>query len=474
MAIQQQRNMTPEELSFFNRPENKPVRNPMDAALAMPVAQGGGMFPQILQGAQQLQQQQLGHGGGRSVKLDAYGRPRDFNAPVGLNWLEANGPGRASVQQRYAAMMPEDINAKAERGRQAVEAMKMLQGQQNDSVGPARWMGDGAGTLRTGMKDGQMVGFGTDTPQLAGLHQTPDHLPQRGGQMMTPVQTAIDQAGMAFFGPGEQMQPQQQAPAQAQPQAQAVPARQTAPQPSSPNQAVLGLTPDAPWQNFMPQEQQAQSPLDAVLGATPQADWTSFMPQGPQPVQPQNPIDTVTGLSPQADWNAFLPQEGKAQPNANVDLSPLPYIQSLLQKHGPSVLDFFNRQPGAQHGSVQTSAQTNPGAVDMVGRLLFGGFYPQAQASVQPPASPSPQSGIDQSLGWLKQKHAAGSQAGWNMTKTGAEALINGASALGQGWMDSMQPINDFRDWALFGEPYQSWGQRKAQEYQQRKATLGY
>lgn len=77
----------------------------------------------VMQQMQPMLNQLLGHHGGKSTRLNMDGTLKDMNAPSGLDWLEAHGPDRASVQARQQRLTQElggTTQQKAAQGRQAV------------------------------------------------------------------------------------------------------------------------------------------------------------------------------------------------------------------------------------------------------------------------------------------------------------------------------------------------------------------
>lgn len=141
---------------------------------------------QQLQGAiQQMQpmlKQILGHHAGKSTRLNMDGTLKDMNAPSGLDWLEAHGPDRASVQARQERLAQElrpegGLPWMAQQGAQAVEAQKQLQAMfpQSQPQVEQRWGGDDVGAASVAKKDGIPVGFSTNTPQAKKLHQFSPH-----------------------------------------------------------------------------------------------------------------------------------------------------------------------------------------------------------------------------------------------------------------------------------------------------------
>lgn len=105
--------------------KDKMVKKPKAVRPAQPPAAG------TLQQMQPMFNQAIFHKGNK--KLDMSGNLRDTNAPTGLDWLAKFGPNRPEVAERKLALGRElrpdgGINAMAEKGRGAVEAMKFLQG----------------------------------------------------------------------------------------------------------------------------------------------------------------------------------------------------------------------------------------------------------------------------------------------------------------------------------------------------------
>lgn len=77
----------------------------------------------VMQQMQPMLNQLLGQHGGKSTRLNMDGTIKDMNAPSGLDWLEAHGPDRASVQARQQRLTQElggTTQQKAAQGRQAV------------------------------------------------------------------------------------------------------------------------------------------------------------------------------------------------------------------------------------------------------------------------------------------------------------------------------------------------------------------
>lgn len=115
--------------------KDKTVKKPKAVKPAQPPAAG------TLQQMQPMFNQAIFHKGNK--KLDMSGNLRDTNAPTGLDWLEKFGPNRPEVAERRSALGRElrpdgGINAMAEKGRGAVEALKFLQGRGGEPTsGPA-------------------------------------------------------------------------------------------------------------------------------------------------------------------------------------------------------------------------------------------------------------------------------------------------------------------------------------------------
>lgn len=112
--------------------KDKTVKKPKAVRPAQPPAAG------TLQQMQQMFNQAIFHKGNK--KLDMSGNLRDTNAPTGLDWLEKFGPNRPEVAERRSALGRElrpdgGINAMAEKGRGAVEALKFLQGRGGEPTG---------------------------------------------------------------------------------------------------------------------------------------------------------------------------------------------------------------------------------------------------------------------------------------------------------------------------------------------------
>lgn len=136
--------------------------------------QGGGVMQQMLPVLNQL----LGHHGGKSTRLNMDGTLKDMNAPSGLDWLEAHGPDRASVQARRERLAQElrpegGLSWMAQQGAQSVEAQKQLQQMmpQSKMEVTSRWGGDAVGDTKVATRNGAPVGFATNTPQAQMLHQ---------------------------------------------------------------------------------------------------------------------------------------------------------------------------------------------------------------------------------------------------------------------------------------------------------------
>lgn len=136
----------------------------------------------VMQQMQPMLNQFFGQHGGKSTRLNMDGTIKDMNAPSGLDWLEAHGPDRASVQARQKRLGQElrpdgGLPWMAQQGAQAVEAQKQLQQmlpQDSHSV-TQQWGGDDVGAVSTAMKNGVPVGFSTNTPQAKNLHQFSPH-----------------------------------------------------------------------------------------------------------------------------------------------------------------------------------------------------------------------------------------------------------------------------------------------------------
>jgi len=142
----------------------------------------GQQQPGIMQQIQPMLNQLLGHHGGKSTRLNMDGTLKDMNAPSGLDWLEAHGPGRASVQERQQRLGQElrpggGLPWMAQQGAQAVEAQKQLQQMlpQNQHSVTQQWGGDDVGAVSTAMRNGEPVGFSTNTPQAKTMHQFSPH-----------------------------------------------------------------------------------------------------------------------------------------------------------------------------------------------------------------------------------------------------------------------------------------------------------
>ena len=142
----------------------------------------GQQQPGIMQQMQPMLNQLLGHHGGKSTRLNMDGTIKDMNAPSGLDWLEAHGPGRASVQERQQRLGQElrpggGLPWMAQQGAQAVEAQKQLQQMlpQNQHSVTQQWGGDDVGAVSTAMRNGEPVGFSTNTPQAKTMHQFSPH-----------------------------------------------------------------------------------------------------------------------------------------------------------------------------------------------------------------------------------------------------------------------------------------------------------
>lgn len=153
-------------------------RKGQDGQAWMQELTGGQPQGGALQQMKPLLNQILGHHGGRSTRLNMDGTIKDMNAPSGLDWLEAHGPDRASVQARQARLgnelRPEGgLPWMAQQGAQAVEAQKQLQQMLPQPQGSVtqQWGGDDVGAVSTAMRDGVPVGFSTNTPQGQALHQ---------------------------------------------------------------------------------------------------------------------------------------------------------------------------------------------------------------------------------------------------------------------------------------------------------------
>ena len=136
---------------------------------------GGPPQQGVMQQMQPLLNQLLGHHGGKSTRLNMDGTLKDMNAPSGLDWLEAHGPDRASVQERKQRLGQElrpngGLPWMAQQGAQAVEAQKQMQSQPQHSV-KQQWGGDDVGPVSVATRNGQPVGFSTSTPQAKSLHQ---------------------------------------------------------------------------------------------------------------------------------------------------------------------------------------------------------------------------------------------------------------------------------------------------------------
>lgn len=112
--------------------KDKMVKKPKAVRPTQPPAAG------TLQQMQPMFNQAIFHKGNK--KLDMSGNLRDANAPTGLDWLAKFGPNRPEVAERKLALGRElrpdgGINAMAEKGRGAVEAMKFLQGRGGEPAG---------------------------------------------------------------------------------------------------------------------------------------------------------------------------------------------------------------------------------------------------------------------------------------------------------------------------------------------------
>jgi hypothetical protein len=112
-------------MSDQTKKKDKTAKKPKATQPAQPVAGNA------LQQMQPLFNQAIFHKGNK--KLDMSGNLRDTNAPTGLDWLSKFGPNRPEVAERKLALGRDgDINARAAKGREAVAAMKFLQGRGNE------------------------------------------------------------------------------------------------------------------------------------------------------------------------------------------------------------------------------------------------------------------------------------------------------------------------------------------------------
>ncbi len=196
--------------------------NPMNAALAHPVGQpqGPGAVGQVgdLLG-NLLTQGSIGPGGiGRSRKQNFDGSYQTQDQPRGLDWLEANGPNRQSVKDRYQGMV-DQRNQTAQDAGQAVAFRKMEQGMGDpnawqfptDAIGnklaldskgqPVGFSGNPTGTVQDFGPDGATSkDLQGNIANAAQQFQFPDYAPPIQGPNQAPFQPDKFQMPTSFPG----------------------------------------------------------------------------------------------------------------------------------------------------------------------------------------------------------------------------------------------------------------------------------